>query len=340
MTEPCIVSSPSPVTTAAAVARMLSLPPDAFELTAVAGDAGNRRYYRVQTSTGQRYIAAHDSSRRQLTTFVRLQQLFAAAGATVPALVARQQQVLLLEDFGDTTYLARLPASSAPLYRAALQTLQRIQRAPALRAALPPYSEALLQREMRLYQNWYCARHLHRPLGQAALKDLRKMRATIAATMLAQPAVAVHRDYHSRNLMVLNAARSPGVLDFQDAVAGCALYDVVSLLRDAYIEWPLPQQRRWLKEYWDAAARPVQAGMENSFERCEELFNLVTVQRGLKVLGIFCRLAWRDNKPGYLDDLPLVYRHVRQACAAVPALAPLMPLLTDYPPTAADRSCG
>ncbi|MCH9758544.1 MAG: phosphotransferase [Proteobacteria bacterium] len=329
-----IVPLSSPPWLQARVAQALALPPASFTLSALAGDAGTRRYYRVSGGQ-QNYIAAVDTAQQQQQRFVELQAHFIAAGVRVPTIVAQSEQFLLLEDFGDSTYLAHLPADADALYTAAIAALIRIQSAPALSAALTPYHAALLNEEMNLFSTWYCPQYGQGALSLASQAVLQQIQQWLSTQLAATAAVPVHRDYHARNLMVLPANdtenNAPGILDFQDAVRGCALYDVVSLLRDAYIEWSEAQQQQWLRLYWQQA-RAAGIALPDSFEHCWQLYNIVGAQRSLKVLGIFVRLARRDNKLQYLENLPLVYQHLRAACAAVPALAPLATLLADVPP--------
>lgn len=316
------------------MAAALDCPPAHLRITAVTGDAGSRRYYRVQRTddmrdTARTHIAVVDADAAQQECFLRVRTLFAAAGVRVPQVQAQAAEYLLLEDFGDTIYQRYLPAQAQVLYTAAIDTLVQFQCDAALAAALPPYDVARLQEEMQLFEDWYCRVHLARPLSPAAQRTLQQVRDTLATTMAAAAPVAVHRDYHCRNLMWLDG--EVGVLDFQDAVSGEPLYDVVSLLRDAYVEWPAAQQEQWLEQYWRSArAAGVPAG--ESLSECQTRFNLAGAQRGLKVLGIFARLHHRDGKSDYLADLPRVYRHLSAACAAVPALAPLQQLLADTPP--------
>ena len=315
------------------------LPPSvkAFTMTPLAGDAGSRCYYRV--AAGSRcWVASEDSSRSQLRRFVAIAAMLAQAGVRVPAVVSSSSSFLLLEDFGDDTYLARLNAAGTRvadrLYTAAFGMLVKMQR---IRAPLPTYDAALLRREMNLFPNWYCRRHLRRPLSAAAARTVAKAGTFLCGRMLAQRQVFVHRDYHSRNLLVLSRRRgggntdSPGVVDFQDAVVGAAAYDIASLLRDAYVEWSGARQESWLATYW-RMARDGGVPLPAAYERYREDFNVASVQRGLKVLGVFARLTHRDNKPRYLNDLPLVHRHLLAATAALPALKDLELVLKDYPP--------
>jgi len=259
--------------------------------------------------------------------WLHVQRLFAAAGALVPEVLAQdiERGFLLISDLGSTTYLSALAAGmdADSLYRAALDTLIDIQRS-SRPGALPAYDRALLERELGLFPEWYLDRHLGLELDTAEQNALAAVFEKILAVNLAEPCVFVHRDYHSRNLMV-DGAR-PGVIDFQDAVYGPITYDLVSLFKDAYVEWDEEQTLDWLARYWEKAKRaglPVAADFGAFFRDYEWM----GVQRHLKVLGIFARLKHRDGKDGYLKDMPRVAAYLRATCARYAELAPLLRLL-------------
>jgi len=244
--------------------------------------------------------------------FVHAAQVLHEAGLRVPRVFAADlaRGFLLLEDFGSTTYLERLHALAHDdarvdaLMRNAVAALVQMQSA-SRPGVFPEYDRALLSRELELYPAWYVERHRAFTLDDAARTTLHEAFERLLANNLAQPRVFVHRDWHSRNLMVLEADANPGVLDFQDAVYGPLTYDLVSMLRDAYVEWPEERQIDWAVRYWEAArARglPVAADF-GEFYRDLEWMGL---QRHLKVLGIFARLHHRDGKDRYLADLPRV----------------------------------
>jgi hypothetical protein len=235
---------------------------------------------------------------------------------------------LLLSDLGDTTYLRALDADNAvPLYADAIAALVRIQKAsrPGL---LPEYDRALLRRELELFPRWFLAEHHRMVLTLSETESLEAVFERILAVNLAEPKVFVHRDYHSRNLMhvVEPGAVNPGIIDFQDAVYGPISYDMVSLLKDAYIEWDEDLALDWLIRYWQqarAAGLPIAADFADFFRDYEWM----GVQRHLKVLGIFARLNHRDGKPAYLKDLPLVAHYLRKACERYSELSPLRKIL-------------
>ena len=297
-------------------------------------DASFRRYFRIRRAGTQPSLIAMDAppDKESCLQFVRVAGLFAQAGVHVPAIHAQDlvQGFLLLSDLGDTTYLNALDERSAgPLYGQALDALVRIQVA-SRPGVLPEYDRDLLEREMRLFPDWYVARQLQRVLGPAQAENLEKAISAILANNLGQPRVFVHRDYHSRNLMVCEPC--PGILDFQDAVYGPITYDLVSLLRDAYIAWEEDRVIDWTVRYWEkarSAGLPV-AGDFASFYRD---FEWMGAQRQLKVLGIFARLSIRDGKNGYLKDQPRVMSYLRRACERYRELMPLARLLDELDTT-------
>lgn len=299
-------------------------------LEPLAGDASFRRYLRLRTERGSFVVMDAPPDREDSRPFVHVAGLLRAAGVNVPEIhaVDLDRGFLLLGDLGSVSYLDRLGAASAPaLYRDALAALVRMQTGvPA--EAVPPYDEARLSAELELFPEWFLGARLARPPSRTERRVLDEAFALLVDAALAQPRVFVHRDYHSRNLMV--HARNPGVLDFQDAVAGPLTYDPVSLFRDAYISWPAARVHEWLDEYADLAAG---AGLlapdlptDAARTRLRRDFDLMGVQRHLKVAGIFARLWHRDRKAAYLGDLPLVLRYLLDVAAGYPELEPLAAL--------------
>jgi len=299
-----------------------------FELAPASADASFRRYLRAAFEDGTTCIVMDaPPTHEDVRPWLHVQQLFRAAGAHVPEVLAADlgQGFLLLSDLGATTYLAALSggADADVLYRAALDTLVGIQRA-GKPGTLPAYDRVLLKRELDLFPDWYIGRHVTIPFGAADRNALEAVFEKILAVNLGEPAVHVHRDYHSRNLMM--DGERPGVIDFQDAVQGPISYDLVSLFKDAYIEWDEERTLDWLARYWEQARKadlPVRADFGDFFRDYEWM----GVQRHLKVLGIFARLYHRDGKDGYLKDMPLVARYLRTACSRYAELAPLLRLL-------------
>ncbi len=297
-----------------------------FVLAPASSDASFRRYFRVTTSSQSWIVMDAPPEFEDCRPFVRVAALLQAAGVRVPEVRRAdfERGLLLLDDLGREPYLQRLhDGEAAALYEDALQTLVRMQR-DADASTLAAYDETLLRREMELFPDWLLARHLGRPAGADERAVLERSFDFLIEAACAQPQVFVHRDYHSRNLMVL-AERNPGVLDFQDAVRGPLTYDLVSLLRDAYVRWPASQVAAWLSRYHGIAC---EAGLPlpASPAQLRRDFDLIGVQRHLKVAGIFARLFHRDGKPGYLADIPLVLDYLLEVAAHYRELAPLVAL--------------
>ena len=302
-------------------------------LSPLSGDAGNRQYYRIM-AVGQSFIAVDDAANEQRQRFIGVGERLRDAGVSVPAVFAVNEEAgfLWMEDFGNTLFLSEMNANVADagnLYDCAIQALIKIQRAAM--KGLPLYDDALLATEMSLFADWYCTRHLQNPLSATELKVMEKAMRWLQEAMRGQRRVLVHRDYHSRNLMILPDGRLPGVLDFQDAVVGSVVYDIVSLLRDAYVEWGESEQRQWLALY-QRYARSAEIELPSDLDELWRDFNITGVQRGLKVLGIFARLAHRDNKSQFIGDMPVAYRHLLSACRQTPALCELAKIVAARPP--------
>lgn len=304
------------------------LPEPLRALAPASADASFRRYFRASTEEGSYIVMDAPPELEDCRPYIHVARLFRAAGANTPEILAQDQQqgFLLLTDFGNTTYLDALDADNADrLYRDANAALVRIQTA-SRPGVLPAYDRELLLRELRLFPDWYLDRHLGCELAPDQWRVLEASFAAILANNLAQPRVYVHRDWHSRNLMVTEP--NPGVLDFQDAVYGPITYDLVSLYKDAYIFWEEERVLDWVIRYWELAR---QAGLpvHADFAAFYRDFEWMGVQRHLKVLGIFARLYHRDGKDGYLKDMPLVMHYLRRACERYSGLHPLLRLLDD-----------
>ena len=304
---------------------------DRDSLEPASNDASFRRYFRIRSALGAtRIVMDAPPPQEDTRPFQHAAEVLKASGVSVPAVIAADatQGFLLLEDFGNETFLKRLnvDAAAAPaLYRDAWRALVTMQQASAP-GVFPAYSRELLLRELMLYPEWYLARHKDIRLDANETQVLHEAFERILANNLAQPSVFVHRDYHSRNLMVLPDGRNPGILDFQDAVYGPITYDLVSLLRDAYIRWDEAQALDWTIRYWEAAraaALPVAADFSDFYRD----FEWMGLQRHLKVLGIFARLYYRDGKSAYLADMPMVLEYVLQVVRRYVDLAPLARLI-------------
>ena len=259
--------------------------------------------------------------------YIQVAHLLGETGVSVPKVLAQdvERGFLLLSDLGSTTYLHQLNLESVhKLYMDAIDALLQIQ-VHSQPGILPEYDRELLLRELMLFPDWYIAKHLNTLLSDKQMVELMKTFDLILANNLAQPQVYVHRDYHSRNLMVLPNS-NPGILDFQDAVYGPITYDLVSLLRDAYIQWDEQLVLDWVIRYWERAKRaglPVNPDVDAFYRD----FEFMGLQRHLKILGIFARLNYRDGKSAYLNDLPMVMDYTRRVAQRYIELAPLIRLL-------------
>ena len=293
-------------------------------------DASFRRYFRAFCAAGTYVVMDAPPAREDVRPYLRVSGMLEPLGIHVPHVYEAdvERGLLLLEDLGRTPYLARLaePGAEEGLYADALEALVTLQLEGGEAAAqLAPYDRTALKREMDLMPEWFLVRHLGLDPTAAERQMLEASFDWLIGEALGQPQVFVHRDYHSRNLMV-TAEGNPGVLDFQDALRGPVGYDLVSLLKDCYIAWPRERVLGWVDGYRARlAARGGPAGEDaQEFRRW---FDLIGVQRHLKVLGIFARLWHRDGKSGYLADLPLTLRYVCEACGWYAQLRPLGELL-------------
>lgn len=277
-------------------------------LEVVSGDASFRRYFRQHTATG-RYIAVDaPPDKENSEPFVRIAQAWSEQGVNVPQIIKADlaQGFMLLSDMGDQLLLPMLNEASADgLYNQALAALVGIQQT---QLPLPPYDAALLDREMALFTDWYLGTHLEMSLSDQEKTMLHDTFAMLRESALGQIQVPVHRDYHSRNLMVLEDD-TLGIIDFQDAVLGPITYDVVSLLRDCYVAWPLENVQQWAMNYF-AKARDAGLIGAISDEQLMLWFDWMGIQRHLKAVGIFARLNHRDGKSGYLNDIPRTLNYI------------------------------
>ena len=295
-------------------------------LAPASADASFRRYFRIHARGESFIVMDAPPGREDLAPFINVAAALGAIGVNVPTVLEsdRTRGFLLMSDLGSTHFLAALAAGadSERLYADATEALLVIQsRGQAAAAALAPYDRKELDREVRVFPEWFLARHLGlapTPELEALITDVS---ATLAGAALEQPQVFVHKDYHSRNLMRV-ADRNPGVLDFQDAMRGAITYDLVSLFKDCYIVWPRERVLAWLRRY---RRRALAAGLAAGAHEAEFIrwFDLMGVQRHLKVLGVFARLWYRDGKAGYLRDLPTVLDYVLATVGDYPELAPL-----------------
>jgi N-acetylmuramate 1-kinase len=287
-------------------------------------DASFRRYFRVWSQDGNtRIVMDAPPDKEDIRPYLHVTALLARCQVHVPRIEAHDAPLgfVLLEDLGSSSYLSRLHAGgdADALYHDALEALLRIQLLGREGArALPPYDRSALGREMALMPEWFCGRHLGLELAAAERAVIEATFELLTVEALLQPVVLVHRDYHSRNLMVLDSD-NPGIIDFQDALAGPCGYDLASLLKDCYIEWPRARVEDWVSGY---RARLIAAGGDGGRDQAQFMrwFDLIGLQRHIKVLGIFARLWYRDGKQGYLGDLPRTLEYVRDVARRYPEL--------------------
>lgn len=302
------------------------------------GDASFRRYFRHRRANGNTLLLVDAPPERENNpAFLLAASEFRAADLPVPHIMTSDLELgfLMLEDFGDRLYLPALlaaqqegdPETADVLYRQAMQALLMLQQSP-LPSALPDYDRLLLERELRLFDEWFCERMLDMTLSSAEHSLLNETWNLLITAALQQPHVRAHRDYHSRNLMIRQSAAGeplmdalPGIIDFQDAVVGPITYDLVSLLRDCYIVWPDEDVERWLQAFHRQAQALEIIPDCHSLDRFRRDFDLMGLQRHIKVLGIFCRLFLRDGKQRYLADLPVVMQYVVDVAGRHPEMA-------------------
>ena len=295
------------------------------ELTPASTDASFRRYFRVERDGNSYILMDAPPDKEDCAPFVHVSRLLQELGLHVPEVIAADARgFLLLSDLGHRQYLDELNEQTVDrLYGDALGALATLQSCAVADCGLPAYDRELLLFEMSLFRDWLLGSHLGMQLNDAQLAGLNRSFDTLADNALQQPVVCVHRDYHSRNLMISDY-HNPGILDYQDAVTGPMTYDLVSLLRDCYIRWPRERVESWALGYYELALqtgilRPDQAD-EQQFLRW---FDWMGVQRHLKAAGIFARLYHRDGKSGYLEDIPRTLGYVEEVCTRYPELEEL-----------------
>lgn len=307
-------------------------------LRSASADASFRRYFRIDAEQGSLIIMDAPPDKENCRPFVAVDRLLRAGGVAVPEILNwdEAQGFMLLSDLGQHTLLSTLDVNqpespgNRARYAAAMDELVRLQAVPQGLGdqALPPYDDALLQRELDLFPQWYLSQLRGLALTEPLQTQLATTFALIKAQVLAQPTVLVHRDYHSRNLMAdpADPGARPGVIDFQDAVWGPVTYDLVSLLRDAYVIWDEDLQLDYAVRYWERA-RKAGLPVPDDFGVFWRDLEWMGLQRHLKVLGIFARLALRDGKRQYLDDIPRVWTYAHRVASRYQGLGPLARLL-------------
>jgi aminoglycoside/choline kinase family phosphotransferase len=314
-----------------AVGERHGLRPDT--LAPASADASFRRYLRIQAQRGSLIVMDAPPPQEDVRPFVRVAQAIRAAGLNGPQVLEcdAAHGFVLLSDLGTELYLGALQSASAAranaLMRDAIRALVQWQlRMPA--QPLPPYDQALLARELALFPEWCVQREFGLQWGEAEHARWQKVCRLLIDSALAQPSVAVHRDWMPRNLMV--AEPNPGILDFQDAVRGPVSYDMASLLRDAFISWDEEREIDWAVHYWSEAKRagvPLGEDLAADFGEFWRALEWMGLQRHLKVLGIFCRLKHRDGKPAYAEDLPRFFAYATRVASRYAPLKPLLSLI-------------
>jgi len=300
-----------------------------FRLSPASEDASFRSYLRLETDAESLIIMDAPPDREPCDQFIAVARKLRDAGLNAPEIIAQNpaEGFLVLTDFGGRDYLSQLsPESEASLYGDALTALLSMQtRIDA--ADLPLYDATLLNREMDLFHDWFLGKLLGISLGREQQSAWQSIKQTLIENALAQPQVFVHRDYHSRNLMKLET-HNPGILDFQDAVKGPITYDLVSLLRDCYVDWPLARVELLALDYYELARANDLLDVEAA--QFMHWFNLMGTQRHLKAIGIFSRLKIRDGKPGYLQDIPRTLEYLRQVSADEMSMAGLFAIIEKH----------
>lgn len=297
-----------------------------FDLSPASEDASFRSYLRLETGDETFIVMDAPPDKESCDSFIQVAKKLRGVGLNAPEIIARdlQRGFLLLTDFGNRNYLSQLDETSMkPLYADALNALHTMQ-ARIDCDDLPPYDETLLDQEMDLFHDWFLGKLLDLQLDSGQQQGWLRIKRLLVDNALAQPRVFVHRDYHSRNLMRLDSG-NPGILDFQDAVRGPVTYDLVSLLRDCYIAWPLAEVEAMVSAFYRQARDDLP--LEVSAGHFLQWFDLMGIQRHLKAIGIFSRLKIRDSKQGFLKDIPRTLHYVTEVSQRNESMAELGQLI-------------
>ncbi len=298
------------------------------QLTAITNDASFRRYFRIIIDGVSHIVMDAPPDKEDCRPFIDIANRLTTSGLNAPKIIASNltQGFLLLTDLGSQLYLESLDTTKVDkLYKDAINSLVTIQ-VKTTNDSLPIYNHTLLHNEMNLFTDWLVDKHLNLSLSKIQQAELATCFELLSQSALSQPQVFVHRDYHSRNLIV-TSHNNPGILDFQDAVIGPITYDLVSLLRDCYVNWPRKQLNEWL-EYYHILI--YQNGLVKSIAKDNFLrwFDWMGIQRHLKASGIFARLYHRDGKSGYLKDIPRTLNYIVEVTADYPELKYLHELVS------------
>ncbi|QIO08610.1 aminoglycoside phosphotransferase family protein [Acinetobacter lanii] len=299
-----------------------------FEINFLAGDASFRRYARIKLNNKTYMLMDAPPEKEDCAPFVMIDEFFDQHGVRVPHIIAKnlEQGFLLLEDFGDVVLSTLLNEQTVDAhYSQSFKQLIQLQSIDGS-AQLPAYSYEKLISEMELLTDWLLpSLHIQPTSEQSAL--IKRTFAILANAAVAQPQVIVHRDFHSRNLMIIEGEQEQGVIDFQDAVIGADTYDLISITRDAYVQWNADRVYTWFKQFYDLL--PDTAKQDRDFEQFKKDADLMAIQRHIKILGIFVRLFERDGKSGYLKDLPRVMWYLLEESKPYAELAPFMQFIRE-----------
>jgi N-acetylmuramate 1-kinase len=301
---------------------------DEFEINFLAGDASFRRYARITLNNKSFMLMDAPPEKEDCVPFVTIDEFFDQHGVRVPHIVAKDldQGFLLLEDFGDVLLSTQLNETNVDQHY--LQSFKQLVQLQTISGEghFPEYSYEKLISEMDLFTDWLLPSLNIKP-NQDQLGLIKRTFAILANAALAQPQVIVHRDFHSRNLMILDNESEQGVIDFQDAVIGADTYDLISITRDAYVQWSPERVKQWFKTFYELL--PESAKQQRDFEQFTREADFMAIQRHLKILGIFVRLFERDGKSGYLKDLPRVMWYLLEESKPYKELEPFIHFVSE-----------
>lgn len=305
-------------------------PETPFTLVSLAGDASFRRYFRLTINEKSFVVMDAPPAKENCAPFIAIAKAFEQSTVRFPHIFSMdlEKGFLLLSDFGDKQLLPLLNDHSADAYyRLAMDDLLQMQRCDIVpNYSLPHFDDALFWREFEILDTWYIRKNLNKNLSESDDKKLKNIYQLLIDSISSHPPVFVHRDYHSRNIMLCDDSRL-GILDFQDAVRGSITYDLVSLLKDCYIAWPNNQIEKWARYFYEKLKEDNQIHPVD-FSTFMRWFDWTGLQRHLKCLGIFSRLHYRDNKSGYLKEIPRVLNYVVNVCEKYSELNELLSILS------------
>ena len=287
----------------------------------LAGDASARRYYRI-LKDNQPFVVMDAPPPEDPKLFADIAAGLKAHGLSVPDIFASDfnQGFLLLSDFGDRLYLGELNDHTVDnLYQDAFSALIELQHC---KMQVPAFNRTFLLNQLGIFEEWYLKTHKSFQICEKTRSIFQPIYELLFETILQQPQVLVHRDYHSRNLMIL-PDKNPGIIDFQDAMLGPITYDLLSLLQDCYISWPRQRVEQWVLDFQQQLVERQSLSKNVSSTEFLKWFEWTAIQRHLKNLGIFSRLYYRDKKAGYLKDIPLLLKYIREICQRYKELEPL-----------------